>query len=188
MDYFANVDGVSWFAREVFPKLRERFEGLEFVIVGRSPSTKVLELEELPGVAVTGAVADVRPFLARATAFVAPLRIARGVQNKVLEAMASDLPVVCTREVGAGLAGGGFESGRDLIIAQGKEDFAAGLGRLLESGELRRRLRASARKRVSEAYSLEATMLDFERFLVAAATGKLPLERDSSRRASERIA
>ncbi len=81
MDYLANVDGVVRFAREVFPRLRERFDGLEFVIVGRSPTARVVELEDLPGVVVTGEVADVRPFLARATAFVAPLRIAQGLQG-----------------------------------------------------------------------------------------------------------
>src|SRR6185295_6371650 len=99
MDYFANVDGVVFFAREVMPRLRERFPDLELVIVGRSPVPAVRALAELPGVSVTGAVGDVRPFLARAWAFVAPLRIAQGVQNKVLEAMAMDLPVVCSDRV-----------------------------------------------------------------------------------------
>ena len=70
---------------------------------------------------VTGAVGDVRPFLARAWVFVAPLRIAQGVQNKVLEAMASNLPVVCSERVLAGLADGGFRSGRDLLAADDDE-------------------------------------------------------------------
>ena len=107
MDYFANVDGVVHFAREVFPRLRQRFPELELAggrAARRSPAVRALG--ELPGVHVTGAVGDVRPFLARAWVFVAPLRIAQGVQNKVLEAMASDVPVVASDRVLAGLPEG----------------------------------------------------------------------------------
>jgi sugar transferase (PEP-CTERM/EpsH1 system associated) len=97
MDYFPNADAVSWFAEDVFPLVRPRIPGVEFRIVGRRPTRSVRALARQPGVTVTGGVADVRPHLADAALAVAPFRITRGVQSKVLEAMASGLPVVGTR-------------------------------------------------------------------------------------------
>jgi len=88
MNYFPNAEGAVWFAHEVFPLLREKIPALEFFIVGRWPSARVKALEKLPGVTVTGEVADVRPYLAAADFAVAPLPVARGIQNKVLEALA----------------------------------------------------------------------------------------------------
>jgi polysaccharide biosynthesis protein PslH len=99
MDYYPNVDGVGSFAREVLPELRRRDPGLEFFIVGKNPSAAVLALSALPGVRVLGAVADVRPYLACARAVVAPLRLARGIQNKVLEALAMGRRVIASTEV-----------------------------------------------------------------------------------------
>jgi glycosyltransferase involved in cell wall biosynthesis len=96
MDYYANVDGVQWFAREVFPAIRARVPNAIFVIVGSNPNAAVRALERQQGVVVTGRVPDVRPYLAHAGVVVAPLRLARGVQNKVLEALAMDRPVVAT--------------------------------------------------------------------------------------------
>lgn len=88
MDYWANVDAVAWFAREIFPSVHARCPSARFYIVGARPSAAVSALNEVAGVKVTGAVPDTRPYLAHAAAAVAPLRIARGIQNKVLEAMA----------------------------------------------------------------------------------------------------
>src|SRR3954447_13488802 len=85
MDYWANVDAVDWFSRAIFPKVRMRFPKAEFFIVGARPNPVVKALAKLPGITVTGSVPDVRPYLAWASLAVAPLRIARGIQNKVLE-------------------------------------------------------------------------------------------------------
>ena len=93
MDYWPNVDAVSWFVSEMLPALRQRFPALRFHIVGRSPTPAVLALAS-EAVHVTGTVPDVRPYLQHAAAVVAPLRLARGLQNKVLEAMAMARPVV----------------------------------------------------------------------------------------------
>jgi polysaccharide biosynthesis protein PslH len=87
MDYHPNVDGVSRFADEVFPELRRRIPNLEFVIVGRNPTRRVKQLGHRQGIHITGAVSDVRPYLSQACAVVAPLALARGIQNKVLEAL-----------------------------------------------------------------------------------------------------
>ncbi len=148
MDYFANVDGVVHFARQVFPRLRRRHPEAELLIVGRAPVAAVRDLGELPGVQVTGAVGDVRPFLARAWAFVAPLRIAQGVQNKVLEAIASNLPVACTERVLAGLADGGFRGGRDLLAAASDEEMERAVATLIEDEE---RARETGRERAPAA-------------------------------------
>src|SRR6266853_598653 len=103
MDYWANVDAVAWFAREVFPRVHSDFRQARFYIVGARPARAVLDLAQLPGVRVTGTVPDTRPYLAHARAAVAPLRIARGVQNKVLEAMAMARPVVASPQAAAGM-------------------------------------------------------------------------------------
>jgi len=88
MDYWPNVDAVTWFAQEIFPAIHAARPQTRFYIVGSRPTPAVCELTKLPGVTVTGTVADIRPYLAHARFAVAPLRIARGLQNKVLEAMA----------------------------------------------------------------------------------------------------
>jgi len=96
MDYWANIDAVIWFATEVFPLVQASYPQAKFYIVGSNPSKAVLELAVNPAIAVTGRVDDVRPYVASARLAVAPLRIARGIQNKVLEAMAMAKAVVAT--------------------------------------------------------------------------------------------
>lgn len=103
MDYWANEDAVTWFAAEVLPRLRAARPGLRLWIVGSKPGPRVQALKELPEVHVTGRVPDVRPYLAHATVAVAPLRVARGIQNKVLEAMAMARPLACTGAAAEGL-------------------------------------------------------------------------------------
>lgn len=103
MDYWANVDAVCWFASSVFPAVRQALPTAQFAIVGARPAAAVCRLQQWPGVQVIGAVPDVRPYLAHARAAVAPLRIARGIQNKVLEAMAMAKPVVVTAAAADGI-------------------------------------------------------------------------------------
>lgn len=103
MDYGANVDAVTWFTQEVFSRVRAQVSNAMFYIVGNRPTPAVRRLARQPGIVVTGRVPDVRPYLAHAAASVAPLRIARGVQNKVLEALAMDLPVLATPQAVEGV-------------------------------------------------------------------------------------
>lgn len=103
MDYWANVDAVTWFVDEVWPRLRDDLAQARFYIVGSRPSEAVRALAKRPGVVVTGTVDDVRPYLAHARLAVAPLRVARGVQNKVLEAMAMARPLVMTPAAADGI-------------------------------------------------------------------------------------
>lgn len=96
MDYWPNVDAVVWFAQEVLPRLREQVPNVLFCIVGMNPTDQVSKLADQPNVLVTGAVPDVRPYVRYARAAVLPLRIARGIQNKALEAMSMETPVIAT--------------------------------------------------------------------------------------------
>jgi len=103
MDYRPNVDAVAWFCKEVLPFIRNQFESFRFYIVGMNPSAEVKRLGELPGVIVTGAVPDVRPYLKYAHCACLPLQIARGIQNKALEALAMSLPVLGSRAAMTGI-------------------------------------------------------------------------------------
>ena len=121
MDYWPNIDAVLWFAAEALPAIRQRHPDARFYIVGARPSREVLALAAQPGVTVTGTVPDVRPYLSHARLAVAPLRIARGIQNKVLEAMAMAKPVIVSPQALEGIAA---EPGRDLMLAADAADFA----------------------------------------------------------------
>ena len=122
MNYFPNSDGAAWFCREVLPRVRAEVPGATITVCGASPDARVKALARLPGVTVTGTVPDVRPYLHRAAAAVVPLRIARGIQNKLLEAMATGLPVVSTTTARAGIEA---QDGRDLFVADEPTGFAA---------------------------------------------------------------
>jgi sugar transferase (PEP-CTERM/EpsH1 system associated) len=96
MDYFPNIDAVTFFYQNVFPRIREQVPKARFVIAGRNPSREILRIARDPAVIVTGTVSDMRPYLLGASAAVAPLRVARGVQNKILESMAMGVPVIAS--------------------------------------------------------------------------------------------
>ncbi len=142
MDYYANIDGARWFVQEIFPLIREREPQAEFFIVGSNPTREVKKLGERQGVTVTGFVDDVRPYLRGATACVVPLRIARGVQNKVLEAMAAGKAIVATPESVAGLT---VEDGEQLLLAQTPQEMAEAAIRIIREESLRKTLAARAR-------------------------------------------
>ncbi len=100
MNYFANVDAVLWFSKNVFPKILNKYPEMKFYIVGRNPDSRLIALSEnSENIIVTGYVEDIRPYIARSKLAVIPLRIARGIQNKILEAMAMEIPVVMPRNI-----------------------------------------------------------------------------------------
>lgn len=154
MDYPPNVDAALWFAASVLPRVRERVPGARFSIVGREPAPRLRALES-EAVRVTGTVPDVRPYLAAARVAVAPLRIARGIQNKVLEAMASGVPVVASPGAHAGVDA---VPGEHLLVAEGEAGFAAAVVRCLTDAGLSERLRRAARARVENRYSWERNL------------------------------
>ena len=134
MDYRPNVEGVCWFVREVWPLLRRDYPELRFHVVGREPTPAVRRLAQAPGVVVTGAVPDVRPYLWAASAAVCPLKIARGIQNKVLEAMACGVAVVASPPAAEGISDEGREH---LHVAQSPQEWAKAVGLLLSDGQRR---------------------------------------------------
>jgi sugar transferase (PEP-CTERM/EpsH1 system associated) len=131
MDYFPNVDAVSYFCRQVFPLIRTVLPQAQFYIVGRNPAGLVKKLDREPQVTVTGSVPDVRPYLVRSRVAVAPFRIGRGIQNKILEAMACGIPVVGTTTAFQGLEvkkGDGFR----MVNDHDPDQFAAEVLRLVK--------------------------------------------------------
>ena len=150
MDYAPNVDAVRWFVGHALPQLSDA----AFAIVGRNPPKVVRQLAS-DRVFVTGAVDDVRAWLAAADVVVAPLRIARGIQNKVLEAMAMAKPVVASPAAFQGIAA---EPGRDLIVAESAEEQAAAIARLLADPAGSAAMGAAARRRVEQAYRWDAQL------------------------------
>lgn len=149
MDYFPNIDAMRFFCSEIFPLVREVLPEARFYIVGRNPTRRVRELERQPQVIVTGSVPDVRPYLAKVMVAVAPFRIARGVQNKVLEAMAMGLPVV-----GTSIAFQGIQATRadGIRIADDPQKFAQEVLSFLEDPGLRRQCSLQARHYVQRCH------------------------------------
>ena len=132
MDYWPNGDAVQWFVRHVWPALRQQFPQLQFYIVGSKPTPAVTALARVAGVTVTGKVPDIRPYLAGAALAVAPLRIARGVQNKVLEAMAMGKIVLATPQALEGIAA---QPGLELLLARDDVEFIHHAARVLRHGQ-----------------------------------------------------
>ena len=151
MDYFPNSDGAIFFAREIWPRVREKMRDAELTIVGANPGPDVLALGDLPGIRVTGMVPDVRPYYRGALAAVVPLRTGGGTRLKILEAMAAGVPVVSTP---LGAEGLDLEHGENLLLA-GAGDADAWVGmltRLSESRQLRERLRNASLQLVRGRY------------------------------------
>ncbi|MCO6439767.1 MAG: TIGR03087 family PEP-CTERM/XrtA system glycosyltransferase [Nitrococcus mobilis] len=178
MDYRPNVDAVVWFACEILPRVQAVVSGARFCIVGGRPAPKVQALARLPGVTVTGRVADVRPYLAHATLAVAPLRIARGVQNKVLEAMAMRRPVVCTS---AALVGLDAAIGHEIAVADGEADFANRVVELMASPVAAKAMGEAGRARIETDYAWESSGLRLLELLRSAGHSSTAYDRSAGR-------
>lgn len=155
MDYRPNVEAVDSFAKISMPIIREAYADARFAIVGRSPTPAVEALGALPGVVVTGGVPDVRGWLAAADVVVAPLRIARGIQNKVLEAMAMARPVVASAQASEGID---VQWDRHLLVASNAGQEAALVLKLLSDPARSAELGRAARARMVERYDWSATL------------------------------
>ncbi len=164
LDYQANVDGLDWFCREVWPQVRVKVPDAAFHIVGKNPTAAVRRLGEIDGVMLVGPVPDVRPHLESAAVAIAPLRVARGIQNKVLEAMAMGKPVVATPEAREGLD---VENGTHALLAASSQQFCDSIVTLLNSHTLRRTIGAAARARTVEHYGWDAALCGLSRLLLS---------------------
>jgi polysaccharide biosynthesis protein PslH len=151
MDYAPNVDAVCWFAKEVLPHI----PNANFCIAGRAPTHEVLALAAYPQINVTGEVDDTRIYIEAADVVVAPLRIARGVQNKVLEAMAMGKPVVASKEAAEGIDA---QPDHELLVANGAQDFAKAVSALIIDKAKARALGLAARQHMDRRYGWDAQM------------------------------
>jgi polysaccharide biosynthesis protein PslH len=161
MGYWPNVDAVTWFADAVLPGLRRKFPDIALVIVGAHPAPAVEALGRRPGIVVTGQVPDVRPHVAASDVVVAPMRISRGVQNKVLEGMAMAKPVVVTPQALEGIEA---EPDRHVLLASDAEAFIGAVARALEPG-FATTIGAQARAMVVDRYSWANSLALYDRLL-----------------------
>ena len=164
MDYWPNIDAAIWFSKDILPRLLPTHPKLRFYVVGRSPSSEVKALAS-PHVVVTGTVPDVRPYLQGARIVVAPLRVARGVQNKILEAMAMARPVLTSTACKQAIVTSGAPSG--LHEADTEADYVAGIERLLADPQRAQPDGRLARELVLAQYSWRAHLAGLDRHLTA---------------------
>jgi sugar transferase (PEP-CTERM/EpsH1 system associated) len=150
MNYKPNADAAIWFVQNVWPQIRQRYPDAKFYVVGKSPTSEVRALQAVGGIEVTGPVPDVRPWLRRSACAVVPLQIARGVQNKVLEAMACGRPVICSSEPLKGLSA---EPGVHLLKADSPVEWIVALSRVFDNEQIQHDLGAAAAKWVQQHYA-----------------------------------
>ncbi len=161
MDYWPNVDAVVWFAQAILPILQRHNPAVQFTIVGAKPTPAVMHLADQPGVTVTGRVEDVRPYLAGADAVVAPMRLARGIQNKVLEGMSMAKPVITTPQ---GLEGIHAVAGIHVLVADDAEGFAAACLQALKPADAEA-MGQAARRHILDHYEWQTKLSEFDALL-----------------------
>ena len=159
MDYFPNQQGVLWFCREVLPLLRESVPALRLRVVGAEPSPEIVALGRDPSIEVTGSVPDVRPYVRDCALSIAPLAIARGTQNKILESMAMGVPVVSSRIAAVGVDA---VPGRDLLVADSAADYRDAVIGVLREPARRRQLAEAGRARVLSHHDWATSMRRLE--------------------------
>ncbi len=162
MDYLPNIEAVTWFSQEVMPLIAAQTPHAHFWIVGRAPTATVQALDGRNQTHVTGEVDDVRCWLKGADMVVAPLQIARGVQNKVLEAMAMEKPVICTSAAATGI---GAEPGTHFLLADSDHGFVNQVAHLIRNRKQARALAISARRYVQDERSWPAVLAPLSQWL-----------------------
>ena len=164
MDYHANIEGVTWFCNDVFPAVKSEFPESQFYIVGSKPHPKVRNLGSNDGVRVTGFVEDIRPYYQAADVCVIPLRLARGIQNKVLEAMAMGKAVVTTSKAIEGIRAA---TGKQVLVEDTPNGFSNMVLTLIKDRETRKRLGTNARQFVMKNYNWSTNMKKLDALLQA---------------------
>lgn len=161
MDYLPNARAMVRFCRRVLPEIRARRPSVKLTITGAEPGPEVRALGALPGVTVTGTVPDIRPFVRAAVATVAPLDIARGTQNKVLESLAMGVPAIVSSLVARGLDAA-TEPGRHVLVADDPGDFARAALRLLENPAERRAMSSAGRQLAAQRWGWRPSMEELD--------------------------
>ncbi len=177
MSYHANVTAALHFARNILPQVKSRHPCVRLRIVGSNPPRAVKALQRDPAITATGRVPDMRAAIGMATVAVCPVTVKVGIQNKVLEAMAMGLPVVCTREGAEGLAA---TPGRDLLVADSPTEFARQVNLLLDDAALRDSVGQAARRFVEIQHRWDVAARELERLYLEAVDCRARLLSDSS--------
>jgi len=164
MDYFPNVDAVIWFRDEILPIVQQQIPEAGLTIGGARPAAAVRRLANRRGVTVTGRVPDTRPYLDGAEVFVAPMRMARGIQNKLLEALAMGLPCVASAAAAMGTV---VQDGEGILAADDPEEFAQHVVRLLRDGAFRAAMAGKARAAAEANYRWEAQLACLDQVVAA---------------------
>jgi glycosyltransferase involved in cell wall biosynthesis len=164
MDYFANVEAVVYFVRVILPHISRVIPDVKFYVVGSNPAEELHALaKDNPNIFVTGYVDQVQPYMAKAAVFVAPMRIARGVQNKILEAMAMGVPVVTSS---LGHEGISAVPGRDIYVEDLPERFADRVAQLMLDSKLRLSISINSRNIVEKSYDWSTNLTILDKVLV----------------------
>lgn len=171
LDYRANVDGIAWYCDHVWPEVRRRRPQSDLLIIGSNPVPAVRRLADIPGVRLAGPVPDVRPYLAEAAVSVAPLRIARGLQNKVLEALAMGKAVIATPQAREGLD---VQPGRHLLEAATPAEWIQSTLELLDDPTLRASLGRAGRAFVEQHHRWQDRLEPFASLLSLGETEPQP--------------
>jgi polysaccharide biosynthesis protein PslH len=164
MDYFPNVDAVVWCCDKVLPIVQQQIPEAALTICGSRPTAAVRRLAKRRGVTVTGWVADTRPYLDGAEVFVAPMRMARGIQNKMLEALAMGLPCVASEAAAAGTV---VPDGEGIVATDDPEEFAVHVVRLLRDGAFRATMASKARAAAELNYRWDVQLACLDRVIAA---------------------
>ena len=159
MDYWANIDAAQWFLENCFPAIQQSRPETTLAIVGARPPESLLKLSGRNGVTITGRVDDVRPWLSEAKVVVAPMRIARGVQNKVLEAMAMGKAIVATSDAAEGIA---VDKNSEIVIANCPQKQSEEVLSLLKNSDRRTALGSKAREKILSGYTWENQLKRFD--------------------------
>jgi polysaccharide biosynthesis protein PslH len=162
MDYFPNIDAVVWFCDKVLPIVQRQIPAAGLTICGSRPAAAVRHLAKRRGVTVTGRVPDTRPYLDGAEVFVAPLRMARGIQNKLLEALAMGLPCVASKAAATGTV---VANGEGILAADNPEEFAEHVMRLLRDSAFRAAMAGKARATAEANYRWDGQMARLDRVI-----------------------
>jgi sugar transferase (PEP-CTERM/EpsH1 system associated) len=169
MDWLPNEDGIQWFTREVLPRVKAKVPDATFTVVGRNPSSSLLELSKVDkSITVTGRVDDVRPYMRDADAYVVPIRIGGGTRLKIYEAMAMGLPVVSTT---IGAEGLDFQQDVDILLRDAPYAFADAVVTVLQDKELAKRIGREAIDRVQRNNSWQKVAIEFTEFCKRAVEG-----------------
>lgn len=162
LDYRANILGARWFVRQVWPQLKNLIPHASLSLVGRNPVAEIRQMSQEPGIQVFGDVADVRPYLGRAALAIAPLQIARGIQNKVLEAMAMAKPVVASPQALEGISAVNHVH---VCAADRPEQWVSRILRLWRRPDVRQSMGSEARRFVEEKHCWAARLSPLDALL-----------------------